>query len=71
MANTLTAAEELEYVRSFKAAKMTGIRRSQLLAWEREGKLKIFRPSQKMALIRWRDLVALIEGDRTVEPLTA
>jgi hypothetical protein len=62
MASTPTAPEELEYVRSFKAARMTGISRSQFLAWEREGRLKIFRPSPKMAMIRWKDLVALIEG---------
>jgi hypothetical protein len=68
---TVPGAEGLEYVRTFKVPKLTGISRTQLLAWERADKLKIFRPSKKMALIRWRDLVALIEGERSAEPQTA
>jgi hypothetical protein len=47
------------------------VSRAWVLEQVRLGRLKAFKPSRMVTIIRRADLVALIEGERTVEPQTA
>ena len=54
--------DDIEFIRTYKAVQRTGISLTQLKRYAKEGRIKIHRPSPKVALIRWKELLALIEG---------
>lgn len=56
-----------EYVNVSKAAKMLGVSRSTFYRWAREGKITVYKPSDRTSRVKVSDIEKLIEQEKLYE----